>query len=167
MSVVLLIQNVILATAMSVGWMILTAQVNLYGFLLGFVISLMVVMLLIRDLKINPVRLPLQVFALLVYSLILTRDIFLSGIEVTQYVIGDLIGTKKPNPGIAKLNVQDEGEIINALTAHGITITPGQLVVDYDSEGNVYVHCLDIASAERLDADQIKRLVHLRRIVGK
>lgn len=163
----LLIQNIILAAAMAVGWMIITAQLNIEGFLLGFPISLLVVMLLLRDVKLNPMRLPIQVFALFIYSIILARDIFLSGIEVAQYVIGDLAGTKKPNPGIARLNVQDDGEIINALTAHGITITPGQLVVDYDDEGNVYVHCLDIASAEKLEADQERRLVQLRRIVGQ
>ena len=163
----LLIQNTILAVAMAVGWIFLTAQINIEGFLLGFTVSFVVVMLLMRNVQINPRRLPLQVFALVVYSIILARDIFLSGIDVAQHVIGDLTGTKKPNPGIARLNVMDDGEIINALTAHGITITPGELVVDYDNEGNVYVHCLDIASAEELEADQNKRLVHLRRIVGQ
>lgn len=163
----LLIQNIILAVMMAVGWVILTAQINIEGFVIGFSVSLVVVMLLVRDVKLNPMRLPIQVFALVVYSIVLARDIFLSGIDVAQYVIGDLMGTKKPNPGIAVLNVKDDGEIINALTAHGITITPGQLVVDYDNEGNVYVHCLDIASAEKLEADQDKRLVHLRRIIGQ
>lgn len=163
----LLIQNIILAIAMAVGWVFLTAQINFDGFLLGFTVSFVVVMLLMRDVKLNPLRLPIQIFALIVYSIILARDIFLSGIDVSQYVIGDLTGTKKANPGIARLNVKDDGEIVNALTAHGITITPGQLVVDYDDEGNVYVHCLDIASAEKLEADQDKRLAHLRRIVGQ
>lgn len=164
----LLIQNIILAVAMAVGWIFLTGQINIEGFLLGFTVSFVVVMLLMRNVQINPRRLPLQIFVLVVYSIILARDILLSGIEVAQYVIGDLTGgTKKPNPGIARLNVQDDGEIINALTAHGITITPGQLVVDYDGEGNVYVHCLDIASADKLETDQNKRLVHLRRIVGQ
>lgn len=159
----IIIQNALLALLMAAAWMIVTAQINLAGLLIGFVLSFALAMLLVRDLKVNPLRLPLQVAALLVYVVVLARDIFLSGIEVMLYVLN----VKQINPGIAVLPVGDESEVISALTAHGITITPGQLVVDYDNKNNVYVHCLDIASAQNLEADQRRRLALLRKVVGQ
>jgi multicomponent Na+:H+ antiporter subunit E len=159
------LQYLILTLLASGFWMILTAQVNLEGFLVGIVISLPLLLMLLRErkLRFNPLKLPLQLVFLVIYTVILAWDILLSGIDVVLRILG----VRPINPGIAALSVQEKDEIIAGLTAHGITITPGQLVVDFGSDNTVYVHNLDIADADELDEQQTQRLRHLRRIVGK
>ena len=56
----------------------------------------------------------------------------------------------------------------SAFSAHGITITPGELVIDFDGSRAMYVHCLDVeASAASAPGAQAKRLKLLRRIAGR
>ena len=63
--------------------------------------------------------------------------------------------------------MSDENDVIAAFSAHGITITPGELVVDFDGARTMFVHCLDVeASAQSAPAAQAKRLQLLRRILG-
>jgi multicomponent Na+:H+ antiporter subunit E len=55
---------------------------------------------------------------------------------------------------------------IAALSAHAITITPGELVVDFDGAKVMYVHCLDTeATSKTADPAQAARLKLLRRVL--
>ena len=71
------------------------------------------------------------------------------------------------------VNTQDEteNELISAVSAHGITITPGELVVDFeetDEEGvMMIVHSLNLdTSGQSLDEDQSMRLARIKGILG-
>lgn len=161
-----LFQYAFLALILTTGWLILTEQFNLPGFVIGYVLSFGIVAVLLHDqpVSMNPSRLPSQAWALLTYSVVLARDIMLSGIDVLLRVFN----VRPVRPGIIAVKIDDDDEIIAGLSAHGITITPGQLVVDFDDEGYLYVHCLDIEdSAAKVDAEQAARLKYLRRIRGK
>jgi multisubunit Na+/H+ antiporter MnhE subunit len=78
-----------------------------------------------------------------------------------------ILGVRPVNPGILAVRVDDDSEVIAGLSAHGITITPGQLVVDFDEQQQlIYVHCLDVeANIPRIQAEQTRRLPYLRKVV--
>lgn len=146
-------------------WVVMTSQPNLPGFLLGFVLGFAILVSLRgrQGVKVHLDRLPRQLFWSVAYALILTRDIVISGWDVALR----LMGVRPIKSGILKVAVGDSRPEVGALTAHGITITPGQLVVEFDRSENVYVHCLDVeASAATIDADQQKRLTLYRGILG-
>lgn len=164
---------------MTVFWMILSDQVNGEGFLVGFVFSLTMSALLLLSLKSESVpvhlsRAPKQLFYALYYGVRLSIDILDSGVDVTLRVLG----IRPLRPGVIAVEIQLEDDdqyrtILSGLSAHGITITPGQLVVDFDNlehfEGTktMYVHCLDIEkSIETLDSDQTRRLALLKKVLG-
>jgi multicomponent Na+:H+ antiporter subunit E len=155
-----------LAFIPAVGWMILTQQVNLASFIIGYVIGAGIVGLMLRqtERRFNMAALPRQILGLIVYVFILLWDILLSGVDVVLRVVG----IRPVNPGILRVSIQDKNEVLAGLTAHGITITPGQLVVDFDEKQKVvYVHCLDVeANIPKIDAEQTRRLKNLRRFVG-
>ncbi|NWF68121.1 MAG: Na+/H+ antiporter subunit E [Chloroflexi bacterium] len=161
-------EAILLAVPLALTWMVVTGQPNLGGFFVGYLLSVLV----LRLLKSQPVdlsarKLPGQLWALLVYSLTLTRDIWLSSIDVTRRVLARQMPLK---PGIIAVPTQDanQSEAVAAFSAHGITITPGELVVDFEGKHTMFVHCLDVdASSASAAAAQSERLRLLNRIFGR
>jgi multicomponent Na+:H+ antiporter subunit E len=166
---------VLFAIPMGIAWMLLTANVSPGGFLVGFVVSLGILVLLFRD-QTNPtnrrLRLLDRTLAILEYSVVLLRDICVSSVDVARRVLDPDLPIA---PGIIAVSVQLSAEesaspvadSMAAISAHGITITPGELVVDFEGNNQMFVHCLDVnASSAAAQANQARRMVLLRRIFG-
>lgn len=163
-----MLATALLAVPFAIVWVIVTASVTPGGFLVGFVLGFAVLLSLkLQKIQINYRRLPDQVVAFFIYIVTLARDIWMCSVDVAKRVL-------KPNmpmnPGIIAVPTQDpdESDFTAAFSAHGITITPGELVVDFEGSHTMFVHCLDVeASSQNADAAQLKRLKLLRRIIGK
>jgi multisubunit Na+/H+ antiporter MnhE subunit len=155
------------AALIGVVWVFITNRPALDSFVLGFVLGYSV-LLLVRPRRVNLRwrKLPLQGLALLIYTLILMRDIFLSGLDVTRRVLSR---TMPLNLGIIAVDTQDSQHkaLIAALSADVITLTPGELVVEIEDNHTMYVHCLDVeASRRRARQQQALRLVLFMQIMG-
>lgn len=158
----------VLAVPMAAVWMIFTSSITPDSFLVGFIFaSAILLMLKVNQTKIDPRRLPDQIVAVTIYTITLARDIWKSSVDVARVVMNPHMPLK---PGILKVYTQDqyESDFTAAFSAHGITITPGELVVDFDGSQAMYVHCLDVeASAQNSAAAQARRLKLLNRIAGR
>ncbi|MCC7452299.1 MAG: Na+/H+ antiporter subunit E [Anaerolineae bacterium] len=165
-------RSLILSVPMALAWMPLTANVSLESFGVGFVLSFAILTLLFYgepDASVTWRRLPDQAAAAVLYLLVLFRDIYLSSVDVAKRVVNPDMPL---NPGIIAVSTQLESAdettagTIAAVSAHGITITPGELVVDFDGTRVMYVHCLDVTASTQVAAsNQAKRMALLRRIV--
>lgn len=163
----MVIRNLILAVPVAIAWMVLINRVELASFLIGYVLGLALLALLRPNLEVKPARIPGQLVALAIYAARLARDIVLSSIDVTRRLLSPGIPF---NQGIVAVSVADEAEVIAALSAHSITITPGEMVVDFDEEAHLmYVHVLDVGRSTdaKLAQDQQERLSLLRRVIGR
>ncbi|MCU0475119.1 MAG: Na+/H+ antiporter subunit E [Anaerolineae bacterium] len=161
-----LAQYFFFALLIGVLWVVLTNQFNLFAFGLGASIGFMLIWSQRgnQGLSVNLLTLPRQLVWWVLYALVLLRDILVSGFDVALRILG----LRPIKSGILKVPVGDKRPSVTALTAHGITITPGQLVVDFDQDENVYVHCLDVEASEAsIHADQQKRLRFYREMLGK
>ncbi|MEO8610164.1 MAG: Na+/H+ antiporter subunit E [Chloroflexota bacterium] len=163
-----MIVTLLFAAPMAVVWMIITSSISPGSFLVGFLLSSAILqMLKLQEVEINYRRLPDQLAALVVYTFTLARDIWMCSVDVAKRVLNP---NMPMNPGIIAVYTQDkdESDFTAAFSAHGITITPGELVVDFDGSHTMYVHCLDVeASSNNAVSAQTKRLKLLRRILGK
>ena len=148
-------------------WMIVTSSLSLGSFTVGFLIGIAVLLLIHSDSKMfHWRRLPGQVVAFVVYTVTLGRDVVLSSVDVSWRVLQPQMPL---NPGIIAVSTQDsdEDEVVAAFSAHGITLTPGELVLDFDGSRTMYVHCLDVeASSQNAPPAQTKRLRLLKQILG-
>lgn len=163
----MILHYLFLALPLALFWMILVGRAEIASFIIGYVLAFVVMLLIRPRIRVHPARLPGQLVMLVIYSVVLFRDIVLSSIDVTRRVLDPRMPLKQ---GIIAVNTQDDAEdgLAAALSAHGITITPGELVVAFEDRHTMYVHCLDIEdSAPRLDTDQAKRLFMLKRILGR
>jgi len=85
----------------------------------------------------------------------LAADIVRCGIQVTALVVHPRMPIR---PGILAVRSGCRTPAGLALSAHAITVTPGELVVEIGRDGTFYVHCLDVeASARAAEADQARR----------
>lgn len=169
----------VLSVPMALLWIIFSRQLSFEGFIVGYIFGFAILTVIrfntsFED-KREPMklsRIPSQVFALIAYILQLSIDVCFSGIDVARKVLSPKMPIK---PGIHTISTQDKSnsDLISALSAHSITITPGELVIDFqeDSDGQtlMLVHALDeeASSKEKLERDQSDRLSLIRRILGK
>ena len=138
----------ILAIPFSFAWIATTGIASFEAWVVGYTISAVILGLTrtdLRPIKLNQIL--TRVFGLLVYVIILFKDIFLSSLDVARRAISPDMGLK---PGIIAVPTQDpdKTELIAALSSHGITITPGELVVYFDENEVMYVHCLNVEASQ-------------------
>ncbi len=158
----------LLALPMGLVWMVLTNIISLESYLLGYFIGVLVLVLAIRDelLTFNVTKFPQRLIVFMIYSIFMVWQIIVAGWDVTLRIFG----IRPIRAGIIAVNIQDVqgSEFISGASAHSITITPGEMVVEYDKDRNVmYVHCIDIEESQKtLDSDQSSRLQSLKRIIG-
>lgn len=113
---------------------------------------------------INLARLPRAVAGMLQYIVFLAVDVLRSGIRVARIVLDPRLPIK---PGIVAIKSHTRSELGTALSAHAITITPGEMVLEIGDDGTMYTHCLDAeASGAGADAAQATRKAMLEKILA-
>ncbi len=85
-------------------------------------------------------RLPAATWALIRYIAILAADVIESGITVARIVLDPKLPIR---PGIVAIPSGCSSELGTALSAHALSVTPGELVIGIDDYGVLYTHCLD------------------------
>ncbi len=164
-----MIRYILIPIPFAVTWVLLTNQPKLFSLGLGYAVALIMAVLLVPrrvlDRPLNTAGFSLRLLSAMIFIVRLLWDIFLSGIDVALRVIGI---RNIQHTGIIAVDVGDDDEIIAGLSAHAITITPGELVVAYDEDDKImYVHCMDVQrSRQSLPIDQARRVERFRRILG-
>lgn len=161
----------ILALPLACAWTVYTAQPTPGNFALGFLFSLLGLRAAgLRGDSLNIRNAFRQVYSLIAYTVFMSKEIFLAGWKVAMIVLSPQMPIA---PGLTKVNTGDdsENELISAASAHGITITPGELVVDFQETSQdgvlMIVHSLRVdASGSNLERDQAWRLKRIKGILG-
>ena len=129
-------------------YLVLTSNFALNNIVVGVVVAVIVVLLLGSKPKAEAVtwnRLPTAVLASIKYIIRLMVDLLISGIQVARIVLSP----KMPiNPGIVAIPTECESDLSRALSAHAITLTSGEMVVEIAKDGTMYTHMLDVTDAD-------------------
>jgi multicomponent Na+:H+ antiporter subunit E len=96
------------------------------------------------------------VIALARYVGLAVYDLAVSGFQVARIVLDPRTEIR---PGILAIPSDSESELGTALSAHALTLSPGELVLEIDDEGIMYTHVLDATDAEShlLEAERLRR----------
>jgi multicomponent Na+:H+ antiporter subunit E len=107
-------------------------------------------------------QLPRSIVTFFVYVVLLILDVIRSGINVARIVLDPKLPIR---PGVVAIKSGTKNELGTALSAHAITITPGEMVIEIGDDGTMYTHCLDaVVSGAGADAAQAKRREMLEKI---
>ena len=90
------------------------------------------------------------------YVGVLIYDLALSGVQTARLVLSPSLPVK---PGVLRIPSDTETDLGAALSAHAITLTPGEMVVEMDSDNVMYTHALDATKAKEYvhDAQEMRR----------
>jgi multicomponent Na+:H+ antiporter subunit E len=98
------------------------------------------------------------------YAILIIVDMLTSAYQVAQIVLNPKLPIR---PGIVAIDSGCQSELATALSAHAITLTPGEMVVAMDEHGILYTHTLDIdRSAEYAEQAQSLRRNLLSKIIA-
>jgi multicomponent Na+:H+ antiporter subunit E len=101
-------------------------------------------------------RLPAALLALVRYLFVVARDAIKSGLFAARLVLDPALPVK---PGIIIIPSGCDSELATALSAHAITLAPGEMVVEIGEGGIMYTHTLDVTQAAEYvaEAQQLRR----------
>jgi multicomponent Na+:H+ antiporter subunit E len=138
---------IIITLAILALYLALTANFALNNIITGLVLAALIAWLIRPTHKTFSLsQLPRAFVASVRYLVGLLWDLIKSGIQVTLLVLQKEPLTKT---GIIAIPSGSESEMGTALSAHAITLTPGEMVVEI--EGDImYTHCLDVTHAEEM-----------------
>ncbi len=155
------------ALPISLLWVAVTGRVEWGSLLVGYIIGVITLSVLsVLGIRFNQRFTPRQVISLLRYSALLFWNALVSSVQVALMLLRPKIELKT---GIIALQTGDHSadQYLAALSAHGLNMTPGELVIDFGDDGMLFVHCLNLeTSRPHLEAEQVKRLRLLREIMG-
>ncbi|HCJ67146.1 MAG TPA: hypothetical protein DHV62_07445 [Elusimicrobia bacterium] len=103
---------------------------------------------------------PSNLFRIFLYSIRLTWDILLAGIDVANRVLRI---NMRISPAIVQVKSPLPDALQNTINANSITLTPGTITIDVEktAEGYIFtVHCISQENAESIlkDAGFVKRI---------
>lgn len=144
-------------------YLALTSNLALNNLVFGLLLAVGVVALI----RPTPYRfswrqLPVILGASLRYLAILIIDLVRSGVQVARIVLDPALPIR---PGIVAIPSGCQSELATALSAHAITVTPGELVIEIDADGTMFTHALDatqaeiyVAEAQRMRRDLLQKI---------
>lgn len=144
-------------------YLALTANLEVSNLVLGLLIATGLTGLLRPPRSAFALRqLPGVLLALGRYLFVILVEAIKSGLIAARLVLNPALPVK---PGIIAIPSGCDSELATALSAHAITLAPGELVVEIDEQGVMYTHTLDATRAAEYvaEAQELRREL-LRRI---
>lgn len=144
-------------------YLLLTSNLEWLNIVTGLLIATGITFLLKPQVRVfSWNRAPEAILATLRYLGLLVYDIIKGGLMVAKLALSPKLDFK---PAIIAIPSGCESELATALSAHAVSIAPGELVVEIDSDGVMYTHILDITqSSEYKEQAQNMRRDLLRKI---
>jgi multicomponent Na+:H+ antiporter subunit E len=130
---------------------------------LAFVLAAGIVLLIRPRQRPTSLRqIPAITLGLIVYTLVLAREILLNGLDVARIVLSPSLPIA---PGIIAVPSECQTDLCTALSALVITASPGEIVVEIGDDGTLYTHFLFAqVDDEEVYAAQRSRRAYLERI---
>lgn len=160
-------QILVSALPIALLWIAVTGRIEWGSLLVGYVIGLLTLVILDRfGIRLYGRVTLRQLIALTRYSVTLLWNGLLSSVQVARMLLRRDLQLKT---GIIALDTGDRTpeQRLAALSAHGLNMTPGQLVIDFSDDGKLYVHLLNFdLSDTKLKEEQAARIRLLRELMG-
>lgn len=124
-------------------YLMLTQNLESANLVLGVLVALGITLLMPKDVPMlaSPARLPKFLWAVVRYSLMVIWDVIRGGLSTARIVLDPKMPLKA---GILAIPSESKSELGTAMSAHSITLSPGELVIEMDGDGVMYTHCLNV-----------------------
>lgn len=133
-------------------WMFLTGSFTTYGFLIGYIIGLLVIFMMRRFFRESGTNFYFtRVIKLFKLLLIFSRELVMANFEVLRLVLSPKLAIQ---PGIFRYETSLKSGWKISLLSMLISLTPGTLVVQVSQDSKIlYIHALHMPDKEALKRD--------------
>ncbi|MBP6016349.1 MAG: Na+/H+ antiporter subunit E [Candidatus Promineofilum sp.] len=127
-------------------YLALTSNLEWVNIVVALLLAALVVMLVRPTPRpTGPRNFPRSFVAFVRYIANLIQDLTVSGIQMARLVLTPSLPIR---PGIIAIAAETETDLGLTLSAHAVTLTPGELVVEIGDDHIMYTHALDATQAE-------------------
>jgi len=128
-------------------YLALSTSASLLNLVFGALIATCILWLLRpQRLALNWRKLPSAFLSLGRYVAALARNVIRSGIHISGLVLHSDLPIQS---GIVAVPPECDSEVGRALGAHAISLPPGELFIEMDDDGTMYIHSLDVFETQR------------------
>lgn len=160
-----MLKNLRVIAPLTLLYIALTNNIEPLNWVLGLLVATGITALIQPQLdEIRWGNVPNAILAALTFFYVSLRDLVLSSIQLSILLVKPQV---EINQGIFPLDAETEFESAAILSAHAITLTPGEMVIDIDENGVLHTHALDIDEAKATEpAAQKQRAETLERFIS-
>lgn len=124
------------------AYLFLSGNISLYNLGFGILVASAILWLIPLNPKSMNVKHLVGGFrALITYLIVTARDTMRGAILVASLILRPEMPIK---PGVVAVKPDCDHELGQALSAHSITLSPGELLIETDEDGTMYIHTLDV-----------------------
>lgn len=124
------------------AYLALSTYVTLYNMVFGGIIAVLILAIMpARSRKTQISTFPGGFKALMRYLWMTAKNTIIGGIQVAAIVLGP---KSKLKSGIIAVDPDCDHELGRALSAHAISLSPGELLVETGEDGVMYIHSLNV-----------------------
>lgn len=141
----------------------LTNNLQLSNWLLGVALAILITVLIQpAPSTLKWAKIPSALAGTILFVLTLFWELLISSLQVSKIVLSKEMPLRQ---GIYALPSGSDSDWVTVLSAHAITLTPGEMVVEIDQQGTLYTHSLDIVNSEQNGPrSQEQRVKYLKRV---
>jgi multicomponent Na+:H+ antiporter subunit E len=146
--------KIILGVMILLAYLALSTNISLYNIGFGVLVALGVLALVpSRRRTVQAGDIPKGFKALVLYMLLLIKNTLVGGFQVARLVLDPAMPLKS---GVVAVEPDCDHELGQALSAHAISLSPGELLIETDESGTMYIHTLDVDQTERVTRQEQK-----------
>ncbi len=144
-------QRVVAGAGLLALYLALTSNLTLSNMIVGAVVAALIAALLpIEARPFDLRRLVVALGAAILYVGVLMLDVVKNGVTMGRLILNPRLPM---NPGIVAIPACCQSELATALSAHAMTVSPGELVIGIDAVGVMYTHILDVSKETEYTED--------------
>ncbi len=144
--------RIILGLMILFTYLALSTNIRLYNVLSGAAITAAILWLMpFRRRPVQVRDIPGGAWALVVYLLLVAKNVLMGGIQVARLVLTPRMPLKS---GVIAIKPECDHELGRALIVHAISLSPGELLIESGEDGTMYIHSLDVYQTEQVTTKQ-------------
>lgn len=146
--------KIILGVMILLAYLAMSTNISVTNTLFGILVAVGV-MALMPDRK-RPVQatdIPRGFKALILYLVLMVKNTLVGGFQVARIVLNPDMPLKA---GVVAVDPDCDHELGQALSAHAISLSPGELLVETDASGTMYIHSLNVEQTEKVTREEQK-----------
>ncbi len=155
--------RILLAIMILLAYLFMSANISLYNILFGLAAALIIMKMIPARKRTVQVRdIPRGFLALLQYLGLLIKNTIIGGFQVAGMVLSPKMNLKS---GVVAVDPDCDHELGQALSAHAISLSPGELLIETDEDGTMFIHSLDVEKTQKVIQQEQKYRRYLLNLI--